>query len=158
VVPLVTSKVRFATPDGKTTDAELAQDSAMYSPAGTHNPKNIGTVPVSAILVEFKGAAPGKATLPTSRPGMTIKPLADGPYGAAFLSTASPSFAEPAGTKHDFDQVVIALGPTPMSLSIDGKPAKTTWKRGEAVFIGRGVAHESKSTGGTADVVIVAVR
>jgi len=158
VIPLVTSKVRFATPDGKSTDAELAKDTAMYSAAGSHNPKNIGTAPISAILVEFKGAAPGKATFPTARPGMTIKPLADGPYGAAFLSTASPSFAEPAGTKHDFDQVVIALGPTPMSLSIDGKPAKTTWKRGEAVFIGRGVAHESKSTGGTADVVIVAVR
>ena len=74
-------------------------------------------------------------------------------------STASASFAEPAGTKHDFDQVVIALGPTPLSLSIDGKPAKTTWKRGEAVFIGRGVAHESKNTGGKpADVVLVAVK
>ena len=159
VIPLDTAKVRFATPDGKSTDSELAKDSAMYSPAGTHNPKNIGTAPMSAILVEFKGAAPGKATLPASRPGMTLKPLADGPYGAAFLSTASPSFAEPAGTKHDFDQVVIALGPTPLSLSIDGKPAKTTWKRGDAVFIGRGVAHESKNTGGKpADVVLVAIK
>src|SRR5688572_13210956 len=34
-----------------------------------------------------------------------------------------------------------------MSLAIDGKPAKTTWQRGEVVFIGRGVAHESKNTG-----------
>jgi quercetin dioxygenase-like cupin family protein len=159
VIPLVNSKVRFVMPDGKSNDAELAKDSAMYSVAGTHNPKNIGTAPMSAILVEFKGAAPGKATLPASRTGMTLKPLADGPYGAAFLSTASPSFAEPAGTKHDFDQVVIALGPTPLSLSIDGKPAKTTWKRGEAVFIGRGVAHESKNTGGKpADVVLVAIK
>ena len=159
VIPLVTSKVRFTTPDGKSTDSELVKDSAMYTPAGTHNPKNIGTAPMSAVLVEFKGAAPGKATFPAARPGMTLKPLADGPYGAAFLSTASASFAEPAGTKHDFDQVVIALGPTPLSLSIDGKPAKTTWKRGEAVFIGRGVAHESKNTGGkTGDVVIVAIR
>lgn len=159
VIPLVTSKVRFTTPDGKSTDAELAKDTAMYSAAGAHNPKNIGTAPISAILVEFKGATPGKATFPASRPGMTLKPLADGPYGAAFLSTASASFAEPAGTKHDFDQVVIALGPTPLSLSIDGKPAKTTWKRGETAFIGRGVAHESKNTGGkSAEVVLVAIK
>jgi quercetin dioxygenase-like cupin family protein len=159
VIPLVTSKVRFATPDGKSVENELVKDTAMYTPAGTHNPTNIGTAPVSALLVEFKGAAPGKATLPASRPGMTLKPLADGPYGAAYLSTASASFAEPAGTKHDFDQVVIALGPTPLSLSIDGKPAKTRWARGDALFIGRGVAHESKNTGGKpADMVIVAIK
>ena len=54
---------------------------------------------------------------------------------------------------------MITLGPTPLSLSIDGKPAKTTWKRGEAVFIGRGVAHESRMTGAKpADVVLVAIK
>lgn len=159
VIPLVTSKVRFATPDGKSEESELAKDSAMYTPAGTHNPTNIGTAAVSALLVEFKGAAPGNATLPASRPGLTLKPLADGPYGAAYLSTASASFAEPAGTKHDFDQVVIALGPSPLSLSIDGKPAKTTWKRGDAQFIGRGVPHEAKNTGGSpTDMIIVAIK
>jgi beta-alanine degradation protein BauB len=159
VIPLVTSKVRFDTPDGKSVENELAKGSAMYAPGGLHNPTNIGTTPISALLVEFKGAAAGTATLPTSRPGMTLKTLADGPYGAAYLSTASASFAEPAGTKHDFDQVVIALGPSPLSLSIDGKPAKTTWARGDAQFIGRGVAHESKNTGGApADMVIVAIK
>ena len=33
------------------------------------------------------------------------------PRAMAYRSTASATFAEPAGTKHDFDQVVIALGP-----------------------------------------------
>ncbi len=159
VIPLVTSNVRFATPDGNSADSELAKDSAMYAPAGNHNPTNVGKTPISAILVEFKGAAAGKSTLPTSRSGMTLKTLADGPYGAAYLSTASAAFSEPAGTKHDFDQVVIALGPSPLSLSIDGNPAKTTWKRGEAQFIGRGVSHESRNTGGQpADMVIVAIK
>jgi len=159
VIPLVTSNVRFATPDGKSTDSELAKDSAMYASAGNHNPTNIGKSPISALLVEFKGAAAGTATLPTSRPGITMKTLAEGPYGAAYLSTASASFAEPVGTKHDFDQVVIALGPSPLSLSIDGKPAKTTWKRGDAEFIGRGVSHESRNTGGQpANMVIVAIK
>jgi quercetin dioxygenase-like cupin family protein len=131
----------------------------MYSPAGTHNPANIGTGPVDALLVEFKTAAPGKAALPTSRPGMTLTVLAEGPRAMAYRSTASATFAEPAGTKHDFDQVVIALGPAQLSLSIDGKPAKTTWARGDAQFIGRGVAHEAKNTGGKpVDMVIVAIK
>jgi quercetin dioxygenase-like cupin family protein len=159
VVPLTSSKVRFTTPDGKSEDSELAKGSAMYSPAGIHNPTNVGTTNVDAILVEFKGAAPGKAALPASRPGMTLKTLADGPHASAVLTTADATFAEPAGTKHDFDQVVIALAPAQMSLTIDGKPAKTAWARGDVQFVGRGVAHQAKNTGGKpVDMVIVAIR
>jgi quercetin dioxygenase-like cupin family protein len=159
VIPLATSKVRFTLPDGKTEDQELAAGTAMYSPAGTHNPANVGTAKVDAILVEFKGAAPGTATLPASRPGMTLKTLAEGPRASAVLTTADATFAEPAGTKHDFDQVVIALGPSQMSLSIDGKPAKTTWARGDVQFVGRGIAHQAKNAGGKpVDMVIVAIK
>jgi quercetin dioxygenase-like cupin family protein len=159
VVALSASKVRFATPDGKSTDSELASESAMYTPAGTHSPSNIGTGRVDALLVEFKAAAPGKAALPTSRPNMTIKVLAEGPHATAYRTTADPTFQEPAGTKHDFDQVVIALGSVGLSLSIDGKPAKTTWARGDAVFIGRGVPHEAKNTGGKpGDTIIIAIK
>ena len=159
VIPLTASKVRFTLPDGKTQDSDLANESAQYTPAGTHNPTNIGTGPVDALLVEFKGAAPGKAALPASRPGMELKVLAEGPRAMAYRSTASPTFAEPAGSKHDFDQVVVALGPSQLSLSIDGKPAKTTWARGDAQFIGRGVPHEAKNTGGKqVDMVIVAIK
>jgi quercetin dioxygenase-like cupin family protein len=160
VIPLVESKVRFTLPDGKSEDSTLAKESAQYTPAGTHNPANVGTTPIEALLVEFKTAAPGKAALPTSRPGMDVKVLAEGPRATAYRSTASATFAEPAGTTHEFDQVVIALAPgTQMSLSIDGKPAKTTWARGDVEFIGRGVKHESKNTGGKpADMIIVAIK
>jgi quercetin dioxygenase-like cupin family protein len=159
VIPLSASKVRFTMADGKAQDSDMASESAMYTPAGTHIPSNIGTGPVDALLIEFKTAAPGKAALPTSRPGMTLKMLAEGPRAAAYRSTASPTFAEPAGSKHDFDQVVIALGPATLSLSIDGKPAKTTWARGDVQFIGRGVAHEAKNTGGQpGEMVIVAIK
>jgi beta-alanine degradation protein BauB len=159
VIPLVTSKVRFATPDGKSVDSDLAKDSATYTPAGTHNPTNIGTGPITALLVEFKASAPGNATLPASRPGLTLNVLAEGPRATAYRSTASASFAEPAGTKHDFDQVVIALSAAQLSLSIDGKPAKTTWARGDAQFIGRGVPHEAKNgSGKPVDMVIVAIK
>jgi quercetin dioxygenase-like cupin family protein len=159
VIPLVNSKVRFTMPDGKAEDSELAKDSAMYTPAGTHNPANVGTAKIDAVLVEFKGAAPGTAALPASRPGMTLKTLAEGPRATAVLSTADATFAEPAGSKHDFDQVVIALGPSQLSLSIDGKPVKTTWARGDVQFIGRGVAHQAKNTGGKPlDMIVVAIK
>jgi quercetin dioxygenase-like cupin family protein len=55
--------------------------------------------------------------------------------------------------------VVIALGAAPLSLSIEGKPAKTAWKRGDVQFIGRGVVHEANNTGGKAsDMIIVAIK
>jgi quercetin dioxygenase-like cupin family protein len=159
VIPLSASKVRFTLPDMTAQVSDLANESAMYTPAGTHIPTNVGTGPVDALLIEFKTAAPGNAALPTSRPGMTLKMLAEGPRATAFRSTAAPTFAEPAGSKHDFDQVVIALGPATLSLSIDGKPAKTTWARGDVQFIGRGVAHEAKNTGGKpGEMIIVAIK
>jgi quercetin dioxygenase-like cupin family protein len=159
VIPLVASKVRFTMPDGKTQDNDLANESAMYTPAGIHSPANVGTGRINALLVEFKGAKPGTAALPASRAGMAMKVLAEGPRGAAYRTTAEPTFQEPAGTKHDFDQIVIALGAAQMSLAIDGKPAKTTWARGDAQFIGRGVPHEAKNTGGKpVDFVIVAIK
>jgi beta-alanine degradation protein BauB len=159
VVPLAASKVRFKMADGKTEERDLASESAMYMPAATHSPENIGTTPIDAILVEFKSSAPGKASVPTSRAGLGIKVPAEGPHGMAHRTTAEPTFHEPAGSKHDYDQVVIPLGPTQMSLSIDGKPVKTTWARGEVEFIARGVPHESKNLGGKpVDYVIVAIK
>src|SRR4029079_9490894 len=106
VVPLTSAKIEFTLPDGKTQAESLEKDAAQYGPAGKHNPKNVGTTPVQAILVEFKAAAPGKAVFPASRPGLQLKTLAEGPRGSAFLATTAPDFAEPANTKHDFDQVV----------------------------------------------------
>lgn len=159
IVTLTGGKVRFSTPDGKSQDVDMANDTAQYAPAETHQGANLTKGALSVVVVEFKGAAPGKAVLPTSRPGLTLTTLAEGPRATAYKSTTAPTFAEPAGTTHDFDQVVIALGPGQMSLSIDGKPAKTTWARGDVVFIGRGVKHEAKNAGGKpADVVIVAIK
>jgi beta-alanine degradation protein BauB len=159
VIPFAASKVRFATPDGKSTDSDLASESAMYTPAGIHSPTNIGTGRVDALLVEFKTPAPGKAALPTSRPGLAMKMLAESPRAIAYRTTADPTFHEPAGSKHDYDQIVISLGSAQMSLAVDGKPAKTTWARGDAVFIGRGVPHEAQNASGKPiDFVIVAIK
>lgn len=158
IIPLTASKVRFNTPDGKFTDSELPNDSASCAPAGVHNPANIGTTPVRAIVVEFKGAG-GKAVLPAQRPGIAMKNLAECARATASRSTAAPDFSEPAGTKHDFDQVVVALGTGQMSLTIDGKPARTSWNRGDVQYIGRGVAHEAKNTGGKpVDFIVVSIK
>ena len=159
VVVLSAAKMQFATPDGKTEDRELPANSALFTPATTHSPTNTSKTAMHAILVEFKTAQPGTATLPTERPNMQIKTLAESPRATAYMVSLEPGFQEPAGTTHDYDQVVIALGPIHTSLAIDGKPAKTSWKRGDVSFIGRGVPHESKNTGtGAADVVIVAIK
>jgi len=158
VVPLATSNVHFANADGTSRDEELAAGTAMYAPAGVHTPSNMGKTAVDAILVEFKGA-PGTATLPTTRPNMAMKVLAEGPRGMAYHTVADPTFAEPAGTKHDYDQVVISVAASQMSLSVAGKPAKTDWKRGDVALIGRGEAHESKNPSGKPiEFIIVAVK
>jgi quercetin dioxygenase-like cupin family protein len=157
-VSLNASKGRFTTPDGKFQDLDVAADSAMYLPAGTHLPSNTGTTPIDGILIEFKSPAPGKATIPTSRPEMTMKLLAEGPRAAAYRVTSTPKFAEPAGSKHDFDIVVIALGSAPVSIAIEGKPARSSWTRGDTVFIGRGVAHEVTNTGKGVDTVNVLIK
>ena len=159
VVPLVTSKVQFTGAGGKAEERELASETAMFVPAETHSVVNTGTGPIDAILVEFKAKAPGTATLPDTRTNLAMKHIADSPRAVVYRATAEPSFQEPAGSKHEFDQVVISLSDAQMSLAIDGKPAKTKWARGEVQFIPRGVAHESKNTGTKAnDFVIVAIK
>ena len=159
LVPLSSGKARFTTPDGKSEDHDLSQDTAAYTPATTHNPSNVGTTGVEGILVEFKAKSPGTAVLPSSRPGMQAATLAEGPRAVAIKATAGPDFREAAGSTHEFDQVVIALGAANLALSVEGKPPVTSWKRGDVQFIGRGVRHESNNSGGPpADFVIVAIR
>jgi quercetin dioxygenase-like cupin family protein len=159
LIPLAAGKTRFTMPDGKTEDAPLTAEVPLYTPAGSHAGANVGTVRLEAILVEVKSKTAGAATLPTGRPGMAQTILAEGPLAVAYRSTAAPAFQEPAGSTHDFDQVVITLGPADMSLSIDGKLAKSKWQRGDVQFVGRGVKHEAKNTGGKpVDFIIVGIK
>ena len=108
------------------------------------------------LRVEVCPPVPASRSLPLEE---NLKMLAEGARGNAQHVVAEPTFTEPAGSKHDYDQVVIALNASGMSLSINGKPAKTTWKRGDVALIGRGEAHESKNTGGKpAEFIIVSVK
>ena len=159
LVSLQDSTARFTLPDKTTQDSVIGKETAVYTPATTHASANVGTTPVDALLVEFKAKEPGTAALPSSREGLQLNMLAESPRAIAFKTTAAPDFHEPAGTTHDYDQVVISLGANDMSLAIDGKPVVTKWQRGTAQFIGRGVKHESKNTSGRPiEFVIVAIR
>ena len=125
----------------------------------SHAGANVGTTNVDAILIEFKTPAPGTATLPTTRPGMQQTVIAESPRAIAYRNTAAPGFQEPAGTTHDYDQVVIALGPGEINLVVEGQAPIAKWQRGDVHFVGRGMKHSSKNTGGKpAEVVIVAIR
>jgi quercetin dioxygenase-like cupin family protein len=158
LVPLASAKARFTMPDGKTQDMEVVKEVAAWTPASTHSPANVGATEVDAILVELKGA-PGTATLPTARPGLQTTTMVENPRAVAVKTTAAPDFHEAAGTTHDYDQVVIALGAAEMSVAVEGQPAKTKWQRGDVQFIGRGVKHESKNTGGKpVEFIIVAIK
>lgn len=157
-IALSPGKVQITPKDGKPETLDMAGESASYVPAGAHESANVGSAPLDAIVIELK-VAPGTAEIPASREGMNLKVLAEGPKAVAYRITADPSFQEPAGTKHDYAQIVIALEPSKMSLSIDGQPAKTSWARGDVQFIGRGVPHESKNTGGKpVSFIIVAIK
>lgn len=156
-IVLTDSSIRFTDAAGKPAEVTRKKGDALYVNAGKHAGENTGTAALEAIIVEFKGAA-GTAAVPESRAGMNATTLVDNARTKVVRVSADASFAEPAGSKHDYDQVVIPLGGAGMSLTVDGK-TKTAWKLGDAEFIGRGVAHESKNTSGKpVDFVIVAVK
>lgn len=159
VIALQDVRARFTLPDGTTQDQRISADGAYYSAAGTHSTTNTASAGLNVLIVEFRSPKPGKATLPAARSGLVMKVLAEGPRAMAYRTTADPAFEEEAGTKHDFDQLVIALGPAQLTLALEGKPARTTWRRGDVVFVPRGVEHASRNTGGKpADFIIVAIR
>jgi quercetin dioxygenase-like cupin family protein len=159
VVALSDAKVKFTGADGKAVEAALKADQAMWSPAEKHMGESLEKKPVEVILVELKASKAPTATIPTNRPDMKITPFFDNARVMAYRATTGPNFYEPAGSTHDFDQIVIALQDTDaVSVNVDGK-TKRQWKRGDALFIGRGMKHTSKNNGSKPmDVIVVAVK
>ena len=158
VIVFTDSKIRFTGADGKAVDAALKPNEAMWSPAGKHAGENTGTGPIEGVIIELKGNAAPSATLPASRPDTTSTQLFDNPRARGIKATIAPAFHESAGTTHDYDQVVVALGDGDLMLNVEGK-SKTSWKRGDAEFIGRGAKHESQNTGQKPlDVFILAIK
>jgi quercetin dioxygenase-like cupin family protein len=57
---LTDGKVRFTFPDGKTQDADAKAGTAMWTPAMTHLPENVGDKPFEVMVIELKGAPASK--------------------------------------------------------------------------------------------------
>jgi len=159
IVALNDAKVKFTGADGKPVDVALKAEQAMWAPAEKHMGENLEKSSADVILVELKPSKAPAATIPTNRPDMKITPFFDNARVMAYRATTGPKFHEPAGSTHDFDQVVIALQDTDaVSVNVEGK-TKGQWKRGDVLFIGRGMKHESKSSGSKpVDVIVVAVK
>ena len=158
-VLLTDGKIVFTGADGKSETVETKAGQAMWSKGPQkHMGVNAGTTALEAIVVELKGAAAPKATLPASRPNLTRTMLVENPRADTVRITADAAFKEEPGTTHDYDQVLIALAPTTMSVEIDGK-TKTTWQRGDVAFIGRGQKHQAQNTSGKPqEMVVVAIK
>ncbi len=159
VVALSGARVKFTGADGKPVEVALKAEQASWAPAEKHSGENLEKTPVEVILVELKGSRPATAKVPTSRPEMKITSLIDNPRVMVYKAVTAPDFHEAAGSTHDFDQVVISLGDSDgMMVNVEGK-VKNQWKRGDVLFIGRGMKHESKNNSGKPlDVIVVAVK
>jgi quercetin dioxygenase-like cupin family protein len=157
-VLLTDGSINFTDGDGKSQTVEMKAGQAMWAGHQKHMGTNAGTSTLEAIVVELKGSAPPKATLPATRPNATMTRLVENARADAFRITADAAFKEAPGTTHDYDQVVIALAPSTFSIDVGGK-TRTTWKRGDALFIGRGQPHQAQSTSGKPqDFIIVAIK
>jgi beta-alanine degradation protein BauB len=148
--------VHMTLPDGKTQEAPLKAGEARMQPAGTHATANKGTAPMEVIVIEMKGE-PGTPTLPSSRPGMKMTRIFQDARAEAYRVAIDSTFHEPAGTKHDYDQVVITLAPGDVALTMDGKTT-STWKRGDVTLIGRGVPHQTQGGKMAGDMIIVTIK
>jgi hypothetical protein len=76
--------------------------------AERHAGDNPGKAAVDFIYVELRSAP--TATVPANRPGIMSTRLVENPKPDAIRATADTGFSEPAGTTHDYDQVIVALG------------------------------------------------
>jgi quercetin dioxygenase-like cupin family protein len=157
-VALTSSKVRFTDADGKSQDADLKADEAIWNGPQKHMGENTGSGPVDALVIELKGSAPATATtVPSERPGLKGTKLIENARADVIRATPDASFAEPAGTTHPWDTVVIALAPSDTRVTIEGK-TKDKWQRGDVVFIGRNTAHESKAGQKPGEILLVAIK
>jgi len=155
IVPLTDAKVKFTMADGKAVEVALKAEAASLHPAEKHAGENVGAAG-ELLVIELKGT-PGTGTFPGPRPGMKSTVLAEDANVRASRVTIDPSFKEAAGTTHDYHQVVIPLTAGDIKLTVGGK-AYTSWKRGDAVVIGKGVPHESAGGKTAGDAIIVAIK
>jgi quercetin dioxygenase-like cupin family protein len=57
---LTDQRAKFTYPDGKSEEISARAGEAKWTPAGTHEPENVGDKPIDVVLVELKGKAEKK--------------------------------------------------------------------------------------------------
>jgi quercetin dioxygenase-like cupin family protein len=160
VVFLTDAKVRFTLGDGTTTpETPSRAGDALVDKAGKHSGENLGGA-LQAIVVEVKPRAKAAAAVegavpPAGGGNVTRTTIVSGPHGEVVRLTTPAGFEEPAGSKHDYDAVVIPMTEAGVTLDMDGKPV--VMKKGEAYLIPRAAPHGVKSKV-AADTVVVYVK
>ena len=153
---LTDAKVRFALPDGSSTEATPKAGEVQVAPAGKHNPENLGSA-MEVFVIEVKPGAkaptPVKGAVPApSGTKVTRTPIVTGPHGEAVLLKIEAGFSEPAGSTHDYDGVVVPMTASGTALTMGGKTV--TMKKGEAYLISRGAPHAVKATAAGESIVV----
>jgi beta-alanine degradation protein BauB len=59
---------KFTFPDGKTEERDIVAGQAIWTPATTHLPENVGSTAFEVILVELKGEKQGVKTTAPGKP------------------------------------------------------------------------------------------
>jgi len=154
-VLLTDGKMDFTDGDGKSQTVEMRRDRRCGRAARSTWAIKRRRIDSRAVVVELKGSAAPKATLPASRPNATMTRLVENARAEAFRITVDAGFKEAPGTT---TRLVIVLAPATFSIDVGGKTT-TTWKHGDAVFIGRGQPHQAQSTSAKPqDFIIVAIK
>jgi beta-alanine degradation protein BauB len=157
VLFLTDTKVRFGLGDGTTTpEVTRAPGDVMATEAVKHKPENLGG-PMKAFVIEVKTGAPAPAPVPgavpaPSSPKMSRTPIVSGPHGEAVRTKVEAGYEEAAGSKHEYDAVVVPMTDGSSTLTLDGK--SVAMKKHQAYLISRGVAHSVKATAPGESVVI----
>jgi quercetin dioxygenase-like cupin family protein len=157
VVFLTDAKVRFGLADG-TTSPEVSRTAGdvMVTEATKHKPENLGGA-FKAYVIEVKAGAPAPAPVAgavpaPSGPKMSRTPIVSGPHGEAVRTKVEAGYEEAAGSKHEYDAVVVPMTDGTSTLTLEGK--SVAMKKGEAYLISRGVAHSVKATAPGESVVV----
>jgi hypothetical protein len=156
VVFLTDAKARFTLPDGTSTETTRKAGEVLVGAAGKHQPENLGGA-MEAFVVEVKPGAPRPAPVAGAVPAptgakITRTPIASSPHGDVALMKAQPGYEEPAGSKHDYDAVVVPMVDAGTTLTMGGKTV--TMKKGQAYLIPRGAEHGVKATAAGETVVV----
>jgi quercetin dioxygenase-like cupin family protein len=153
---LTDAKARFTLPDGSTTDLSPKAGEVSVTPAGKHNPENLGgafEVFVIEVKPGVKAPAPVKGAVPPpSGTGATRTPIVSGPPGEVVRLKTEASFAEPAGSMHDYDAIVVPMTAPGAALTMGGRTVTMT--KGEAYLISRGAPHAVKATAAGESIVV----